>query len=636
MNGYCLETACNTNMASNQASPDSILCEHPRLFFLKVPQCDVQDSSPVGSSETQSPFYFSNITTSSSGPFSDRGPGKVQGEAYQLRNLSTGEVLDLRDLCEEDFPDRFSDLVERPAESVLAQWYDVSSIERKEVTERLWEACKRHDLPQVSDLLAAGADPSAHGPLCWTALHYSANQGDPDICALLILFAADVSARTSDKRTPLHLACLNGHLEAAKRSVACAASDVNARDCDGCTALHVASVRRDVTLAKLLLSHGASPWILNNDGKSALDLCPVGMQAEVFEDAEMRPLLLTTPISPARTTSAPNLYTLLQSRHPGPRSSPTIGPDHFEPLGFLGQGEFGEVFLVEHRDSHRLFAMKRIAKSGRDLSTYIKTERAVLEKLQHPFIVRLHWAFQTASHLYLVLDYCPAGDMNELIQREGRLDEDIARLFLCEIVLAVEAIHSENVIYRDLKPDNIVLDAEGHIRLTDFGLAKMNIGKAALTRSFCAPLAYSPREMRRQQGHGHSVDWYMLGCLAYEMLVGSPPFHSREPDKLFRKITNHIVKFPTFLSAEAVDLIARLLHVDPDKRLCGLEAIKAHPFFEGVDWDSVATKQRPGCTHLKMKTPQSLYGRVVYGFAREDKGEHLPGWAFSREQINVN
>lgn len=623
-------------MASSQSAQNFIHSELPRLFFLKVPPCDPQDLSPACSPETHSPFSFSNITTSSSGLLSDRGLGKAQGEAYQLRNLSTGEVLDLRDLWEEDFPDRFSDLVERPAESVLAQWYCVNSIERREVTEQLWEACKRHDLPCVSDLLAAGADPSAHGPLCWTALHYAAHQGDPDICSLLIQFAADVSARTSDKRTPLQLACLSGHLEAAKRIVVCAASDVNARDCDGCTALHVASVRRDVTLAKLLLSHGASPWILNNDGRSALDLCPMEMQREVFEDAEMRPLLLATPISPARTTSAPSIYTLLQARHPSPRPSPAIGPDQFEPLGFLGQGEFGEVFLVEHRDSHRLFAMKRIAKSGKDLSTYIKTERAVLEKLQHPFIVKLHWAFQTASHLYLVLDYCPGGDMNELIQREGRLDEDIARLFLCEIVLAVEAIHSENVIYRDLKPDNIVLDAEGHIRLTDFGLAKMNMEKAALTRSFCAPLAYSPPEMLRQQGHGHSVDWYMLGCLAYEMLVGSPPFHSRQPDKLFRKITNHIVKFPTFLSVDAVDLIARLLHVDPDKRLCGLEAIKTHSFFEGVDWDSVATKQRPGYTPTKMKTPQSLYGRVVYGFAREDKGQHMPGWAFSRDQITVN
>ena len=445
-----------------------------------------------------------------------------------------------------------------------------------------------------------------------------------------------MSARTSDKRTPLHLACLNGHLEAAKRIVACAAADVNARDCEGSTALHVASVRRDVTLAKLLLSHGASPWILNTDGKSAIDLCPAGMQAEVFEDAEMRPLLLTTSISPARTTSAPNIYTLLQSRHSSPRLSPSIGPDDFEPLGFLGKGEFGEVFLVEHRDSHRLFAMKRIAKSGKDLSTYIKTERAVLEKLQHPFIVRLHWAFQTSSHLFLVLDYCPAGDMNELIQKEGGLNEDLSRFFLCEIALAVEAIHNENVIYRDLKPDNIVIDSEGHIRLTDFGLAKMNMGKAALTRSFCAPLAYSPPEMLRQQGHSHSVDWYMLGCLAYEMMVGSPPFHSHEQDKLFRKITSHIVKFPAYLSAEATDLITRLMHVDPDKRLCGLEAVKAHPFFEGVDWASVAAKQRSGYTQIKMKTPQSLYGRAVYGFAREDKGEHMPGWAFSREQPSVN
>ena len=149
---------------------------------------------------------------------------------------------------------------------------------------------------------------------------------------------------------------------------------------------------------------------------------------------------------------------------------------------------------------------------------------------KHPFIVGLNYAFQTNDKLILILDYCPGGDLGEVLKREKRFSEDRARLYLSEIVLALEDLHSRDIIFRDLKPDNVVLDEDGHAMLTDFGLSKEGVIDNHTSNSFCGSVAYLAPEMLKRTGHGKSVDWYLCGVLLYEMLVGMPPYfhHNRE------------------------------------------------------------------------------------------------------------
>ena len=154
------------------------------------------------------------------------------------------------------------------------------------------------------------------------------------------------------------------------------------------------------------------------------------------------------------------------------------------------------------------------------------SERDVLSVTKHPFIVGLNFAFQTAEKLFLLLDYCPGGDMGHLLLQEKRFSEERARIYLAEVLLALEDLHSRNIIFRDLKPDNVVIDAEGHALLTDFGLSKTGVEDNKDTRSFCGSVAYLAPEMLKRTGHNRTVDWYLLGVLLYEMLVGVPPYFS--------------------------------------------------------------------------------------------------------------
>jgi len=163
---------------------------------------------------------------------------------------------------------------------------------------------------------------------------------------------------------------------------------------------------------------------------------------------------------------------------------------------------------------------------GNNYIKYAMTERNVLSYTHHPFIVRLNYAFQTKNKLYLILDYCPGGDLGKYLLRTGQLDENVARIYIAEIVLAIQYLHRREIIFRDLKPDNIVVDEDGHCKLTDFGLSKEGIDDNISASSFCGSLAYLAPEMLSRKGHGKSVDWYLLGVLLYEMLVGKTPYYS--------------------------------------------------------------------------------------------------------------
>jgi serine/threonine protein kinase len=166
---------------------------------------------------------------------------------------------------------------------------------------------------------------------------------------------------------------------------------------------------------------------------------------------------------------------------------------------------------------------QRILKSK--LLTYAKTERDILSKTEHPFIVHLDYAFQTKTKLFFVQEFCPGGDLSSIIKLKKTLPEAIARSYLAEILLALQDLHQRNIIYRDLKPDNIVIDGRGHARLIDFGLAKAGVTENnSGTNSFCGSVSYLAPEMLIKQGHGKAIDWYLLGVLLYEMLCGKPPY----------------------------------------------------------------------------------------------------------------
>jgi len=228
----------------------------------------------------------------------------------------------------------------------------------------------------------------------------------------------------------------------------------------------------------------------------------------------------------------------------------------------LGQGSFGEVYLVRKKDSGKLYAMKVLQKKkimGHNLVQYAVTERNVLSYMRHPFIVGLNFAFQTNDKLILILDYCPGGDLGKVLAKERRFSEDRAKIYLAEILLALQDLHQRDIIFRDLKPDNVVLDSNGHALLTDFGLSKEGVLDNQATNSFCGSVAYLAPEMLKRTGHGKSVDWYLLGVLLYEMLVGMPPYFTNNREQLFKNIQRGPLLIPSTLTQEAKDLLISVI-----------------------------------------------------------------------------
>ena len=179
------------------------------------------------------------------------------------------------------------------------------------------------------------------------------------------------------------------------------------------------------------------------------------------------------------------------------------------------------------------------------------TEKNVLSTISHPFIVRLHYAFQTSVRLFMILDFCPGGDLGERLQEEGTFTEDRSRIYLSEITLALEELHKRDIIYRDLKPDNVLLDQEGHALLTDFGLSKEDVSEYFTgAKSFCGSVAYLAPEMLKRMGHGKAVDWYLLGVVLYEMLTGYPPYYAESKEELFKNIESAPLRLPAGLSSD--------------------------------------------------------------------------------------
>lgn len=275
--------------------------------------------------------------------------------------------------------------------------------------------------------------------------------------------------------------------------------------------------------------------------------------------------------------------------------------DDFTLKKVIGKGSYGKVMLVSHNDDPaRIFAMKMLRKENiimRNQVEHTKTERNVLEAVTHPFIVTLHYAFQTPKKLYFILEYCNGGELFFHLSRAGRFSEGRSRFYIAEILMAIEYLHQLNIIYRDLKPENILLDADGHVKITDFGLSKEGIADNVSAKSMCGTPEYLAPEILAKQGHGKAVDWYSLGALMYEMLTGLPPFYTRDRDKLFERIRKGDLQYPPYIPAAAKSLLQGFLTGDPNRRLGGGpgdgEEVRAHPWFEGIDWEAVHQRRVP-------------------------------------------
>ena len=267
----------------------------------------------------------------------------------------------------------------------------------------------------------------------------------------------------------------------------------------------------------------------------------------------------------------------------------------------IGKGSFGEVYLVEKKDSGIYYAAKCLLKSRivkDNLQKYVITERNILSEIRHPFIIKLHYAFQNNKYLFLVMDYHPGYDLGMYLQNEVRFSERRARMYISEIILAIEELHKLNIIYRDLKPENLLLDSEGHIVLIDFGLAKENIVKENMgAKSFCGSVAYLAPEMISKLGHGKSIDYYLLGVVLYEMVTGLPPFYSDYKEELFYNIQNNTIEFPEYLSPDLKQLLTDLLNKNPLDRP-NIEKIKKYKWFKDISWDEVYRRE------LKLHKPE--------------------------------
>ncbi|XP_009069687.1 PREDICTED: ribosomal protein S6 kinase alpha-3 isoform X2 [Acanthisitta chloris] len=275
-------------------------------------------------------------------------------------------------------------------------------------------------------------------------------------------------------------------------------------------------------------------------------------------------------------------------------------PSQFELLKVLGQGSFGKVFLVKKisgSDARQLYAMKVLKKATLKVRDRVRTkmERDILVEVNHPFIVKLHYAFQTEGKLYLILDFLRGGDLFTRLSKEVMFTEDDVKFYLAELALALDHLHSLGIIYRDLKPENILLDEEGHIKLTDFGLSKESIDHEKKAYSFCGTVEYMAPEVVNRRGHTQSADWWSFGVLMFEMLTGTLPFQGKDRKETMTMILKAKLGMPQFLSPEAQSLLRMLFKRNPANRLGagpdGVEEIKRHAFFSKIDWNKLYRRE---------------------------------------------
>lgn len=272
--------------------------------------------------------------------------------------------------------------------------------------------------------------------------------------------------------------------------------------------------------------------------------------------------------------------------------------ENFEFLKVLGKGTFGKVILCREKSSNHLYAIKILKKEviiKKDEVEHTMTENRVLQSTRHPFLIGLKYSFTTQDRLCFVMEYVNGGELFFHLSRERQFTEDRTRFYGAEIICAIEYLHKRGIIYRDLKLENLLLDKDGHIKIADFGLCKEDIQWGKTTKTFCGTPEYLAPEVLEDNDYGRAVDWWGVGVVMYEMVVGRLPFYNRDHDILFELILMEEVRFPKTLSSEAKDLLGGLLIKDPLRRLGGgpedASAVKAHSFFHSINWADLEKKR---------------------------------------------
>jgi len=308
----------------------------------------------------------------------------------------------------------------------------------------------------------------------------------------------------------------------------------------------------------------------------------------------------------------------------GQANSNMVSLADFDLIKVIGRGSYAKVLMVELKSTKRIYAMKVIKKElvtdDEDID-WVQTEKHVFETASnHPFLVGLHSCFQTASRLFFVIEFVRGGDLMFHMQRQRRLPEEHARFYSAEICLALNYLHERGIIYRDLKLDNVLLDHEGHIKLTDYGMCKEGIRTGDTTSTFCGTPNYIAPEILRAEDYGFSVDWWALGVLLYEMLAGRSPFDivgaTDNPDQntedyLFQVILEKTIRIPRSLSVKAASILKGFLNKNPADRLgCnrehGFMEIMTHPFFKTIEWELLEQKQIPPPYRPRLESERDL------------------------------
>ncbi|XP_019604954.2 microtubule-associated serine/threonine-protein kinase 2 isoform X4 [Rhinolophus sinicus] len=321
-------------------------------------------------------------------------------------------------------------------------------------------------------------------------------------------------------------------------------------------------------------------------------------------------------------------------------SKKTPCEEDFETIKLISNGAYGAVFLVRHKSTRQRFAMKKINKQNLILRNQIQqafVERDILTFAENPFVVSMFCSFETKRHLCMVMEYVEGGDCATLLKNIGALPVDMVRLYFAETVLALEYLHNYGIVHRDLKPDNLLITSMGHIKLTDFGLSKIGLmslttnlyeghiekdAREFLDKQVCGTPEYIAPEVILRQGYGKPVDWWAMGVILYEFLVGCVPFFGDTPEELFGQVISEEIVWPEgddALPPDAQDLTSKLLHQNPLERLGTGSAyeVKQHPFFTGLDWTGLLRQKAEFIPQLESEDDTSYFD------TRSDRYHHV-------------
>ena len=279
----------------------------------------------------------------------------------------------------------------------------------------------------------------------------------------------------------------------------------------------------------------------------------------------------------------------------------------FEFIEIIGEGSFGRVFKCKKKETEQVLAIKVMKKQyliSNHQIKYAVSEAQIMKNLNHPYLLKLLYTFQTPCNLFMGLEYCENGDLSQILDEHSLLEEKVAKFLVAELILGMNFLHSKGILFRDLKPENILIDAEGHIRLADFGLAKQGVeGQDVRAQSFCGSPAYLAPEMLKKEGVTKAGDVYQVGVVLYEMLVGIPPYYNDNIKILYQNIEKGKLKIPKYFSAEAKKCLLKMLHRNPAKRP-RFDQLMKDPFFADINWSKLERKQLTPPTILR-KTQQN-------------------------------